>query len=149
MGKKMSATHADATKIMLLEASEDIASKMENTAWQTEPSKNAFLMTLRDILVPLSELHLRPTAKVVPGWQNPSVDRNAPAGTLFTATAGNSLLHFAGFDDISKALGDGRLEAADLQRSVASAVENLLAPMQGYFNSSFDWQAAAAGGYPS
>lgn len=148
-GKKMSATHADKTKIMLLETPENIIAKMEGAAWQTESSKNAFLMTLRDVLIPLSELHARPTAKVIPNWVNPSVDASAPAGTVFTATTDDGLLHFSDFADIGRALSDGRIEPDMLKKSVAAAVAKLFTPMQGLFDANPEWQTASAGGYPT
>lgn len=148
-GKKMSATHAESTKVMLLDPAEEIDKKLQEAPWQTEASKNALLMTLRDILIPLSEYHARPTARVLSEWQNPSVAAEAPAGTCFTATTGGSQLHFQNYDEVRQALGDGRLDTGDLKQSVADAVKKLLAPARAAAASSADWQTAEAGAYPS
>ena len=148
-GKKMSASHAESTKVMLLDSAEEIDKKLDEAPWQTEANQNAFLMTLRDILIPLSQYHTRPTARVLSQWQNPSVAAGAPAGTCFTATAGDTQLHFQSYDEVRQALGDGRLDTDDLKRSVAEAVKKLLAPARVSAANSADWQAAEAGAYPS
>jgi tryptophanyl-tRNA synthetase len=147
-GKKMSATHAESTKVMLLDAAEDIDKKLHEAPWQTEANKNAFLMTLRDILIPLSEYHARPTARVLSDWQNPSVATGAPAGTCFTAIVRYGQLHFQSYDEVHQALGDGRLHIDDLKLSVADVIKKLLAPARAAAASNADWQAAEAGAYP-
>lgn len=146
-GKKMSASHAESTKVMLLDPAEEIEKKLHEAPWQTEESKNAFLMTLRDIFVPLSEYHARPTARVVPQWQNPSVAAEAPAGTSFTAAMGGSQVHFQSYDEVRQALDDGRLSTDDLKQSVAEAVKKLLTPARAAASDSAHWQAAEAGAY--
>lgn len=148
-GNKMSATHAASTKIMILDAPEEIARKMQAAPWQTDASKNAFLMTLRDILVPLSELHQRPGARVVADWENPCVAAGAPDGTRFSVTAQSGVLHFGSYADVHQALGDGRLDIDDLRVSVAEAVTKLLAPARVAAETDTAWQIAEAGAYPS
>jgi len=148
-GMKMSASHAESTKILLLDPADEIDKKLQEAPWQTEATKNAFSMALRDVLIPLSGNHSRPTARVLSQWQNPSVAAEAPAGTCFTATAGDEQLHFQSYNEIREAIVDGRLSTDDLKQSVAEAVKKLLALARAAAASDADWQAAEAGAYPS
>ncbi|EXJ72353.1 uncharacterized protein A1O5_04857 [Cladophialophora psammophila CBS 110553] len=175
-GDKMSSSHPPHTKIMFLDDAETVNQKVRaGYHSNTEVSKNGVLATLRDVLIPFSQLQMERSSS--PFLENhPSEERvkgpndgvgivaaepfwtpSAPPGTVFTFgppgpgeghDGGHKSRHYTSFDQIMQDLADQKLSDDDIVAAVGNALNQILAPIRVAYQASLAWQAADGQGYP-
>lgn len=190
-GDKMSSSHPPHTKICLLDDSATVKDKVTKAherfsttapptsnnvdnekAEAANPKANGILATLRDVIIPISELQ---SEGIIPSSQPPTsasfdgeskrtgpgcprfITDDAPQGSVFTVTItpsaccspeGEEKQHFTSYAQIEAALADKSLDADILAHNIAEAIDRLLAPLREAYEENEDWQRADHEGYP-
>ncbi|KAM7215821.1 tyrosine-tRNA ligase [Rhypophila decipiens] len=193
-GDKMSSSHPPNTKIRLLddeatvkdkatkahERSVAAAAAADNTAEKSngtsndlvieKDNENGILATLRDILIPISQLQNEGIVSSQNATSNESEDEkkrsfcprfitpDAPKGSVFTVTTINKTadgaeeekraVHFKTFEEIQSALKDKTLDMDVLVQNIANAIDSLMRPLREAYERNEDWQKADRLGYP-
>ncbi|OAP61214.1 hypothetical protein AYL99_03415 [Fonsecaea erecta] len=170
-GDKMSSSHPPHTKIMFLDDVDTVNQKVRAGYFSSrERSKNGVLATLRDVLIPFSQLLMErsaveailssehgkgPTGKSDGSGgvklSEPFWTPSAPEGTVFTFSSGNKgdgHRHYSSFEQIATDLHDQTLSEDDIIVAVSAALNQILAPVRAAYHASPAWQAADRHGYP-
>ncbi|KIW27366.1 uncharacterized protein PV07_07110 [Cladophialophora immunda] len=163
-GDKMSSSHPPHTKIMFLDDAETVNQKVRAGYFSNNPvSKNGVLATLRDVLIPFSQLQMERSAETASSenvkgpaggrlsMSEPFWTPSAPEGTVFTfasGPAGEGNRHYSSFDQIMQDLTGQNLSAEDIITAVGDALNQILAPVRAAYQASPAWQAADRQGYP-
>ncbi|KAK4219483.1 tyrosine tRNA ligase [Rhypophila decipiens] len=196
-GDKMSSSHPPNTKIRLLDDEATVKDKVakahersvaaaaaaDNTTENSngtsddlvieKDNENGILATLRDILIPISQLQdegIVSSQIATCPESNESVDEkkisfcprfttpDAPKGSVFTVTINKTAdgggeeekkrVHFKSFEEIQSALQDKTLDMDVLVQNIADAIDSLMRPLREAYETNEDWQKADRLGYP-
>jgi tyrosyl-tRNA synthetase len=163
LGGKMSSSHPPNTKIMFLDDPETINKKISE-AYKEGSSviENGVLASLKDILIPTSELRWERLRKRkgmdlsdgqgMVGNQKPFCSGDAPTGSVFTVKVdekdGREYKHYKSYGEIEQDLTEGKLSPDALKTAVAAAFNSLLDPIRKTYEESEEWKAVDKLAYP-
>ena len=163
VGGKMSSSDPPHTKIMFLDDPETVRSKISGAFCEEgNIEKNGILPTLKEILIPISELWLENiTAKSdgnptkgnsLTGDRRPFSSKDAPEGTLFTVNPGakdiGDCKHYQSYEQIEQDFAQKKLHPESLKAAVAEALNQLLAPIRQAYDTNEEWRAVDKKAYP-
>ncbi|KAH0538093.1 hypothetical protein FGG08_005305 [Glutinoglossum americanum] len=157
LGEKMSSSSPPNTKIMILDSPDAVTKKISEADDRgNNVAENGVLASLRDILIPISELRLerlqgRDPAEALPD-QQPFCSRDAPEGTVFTVETGGGngrgYKHYKSYKEIEQDLAENELSHFALNMAIADAFNQLLDPIHKAYGESKEWQEVDMLGYP-
>ncbi|KAM7193800.1 tRNA synthetases class I (W and Y) domain containing protein [Rhypophila sp. PSN 637] len=193
-GDKMSSSHPPHTKIRLLDDEHTVKDKVakahersvaaidniENSIGTSndvvieKDNENGILATLRDILIPISQLQdegiVSSSSQIATTSpeSNESEDEkkrslcprfttpDAPKGSVFTVTINKTAdggeeekrVHFKSFEEILSALKDKTLDMDVLVLNIANAIDSLMRPLREAYERNENWQKEDRLGYP-
>jgi tyrosyl-tRNA synthetase len=160
LGGKMSSSHPSSTKIMFLDDPETVTQKIcgANTKWENGAT-NGVMASLRDILIPVSQLRsrrLRDGMNGIDGKKHGGIAEgqqsfgraNSPDGTVFSVEVKGGYEHYSSYEEIEKSLSEGRITSGELNNAVAAAFNRLLDPVRKIYAENKEWQAVAKLAYP-
>jgi tyrosyl-tRNA synthetase len=149
LGDKMSSSHPPNTKIMFLDSAEAVTQKIceANTNW-TNGTTNGVMVSLRDILIPISEFRW---GRLLKGedHRQPFCSKDAPTGTVFSIVDGEGeSRHYRSYEEIQHDLTENKVSSQVLNSAVANAFNQLLEPVRRMYDESDDWQRIDKLAYP-
>ncbi|CAD6451367.1 704e7ef9-8d7b-4daf-a1a4-b2e579fc53c9 [Sclerotinia trifoliorum] len=145
-GGKMSSSHPPSTKIALLDDAETVTKKLFGANTKVEgASTNGVMASLRDILIPISNLRAR--IGITEG-QKSFAGANSPDGTVFSVKVKSGEEHFSSYEEVEKSLIDGRVTVEEINTAIAGAFNQLLDTIRKKYEEDEEWQAATKLAYP-
>lgn len=155
VGGKMSSSDPPNTKIMFLDGPNTVREKIAGAYCERgEIAKNGILPTLKEILIPISELWManRRHGQGLSGGPNPFSSADAPEGTVFSvefhANDGGGYRHYQSYDEIEHEFAERTLDPEALKNTVAGALNRLLAPIRRAYRENKAWQEIDTLAYP-
>lgn len=161
VGGKMSSSDPAHTKIMFLDDPDTVRAKISGASCEAgNVDTNGILPTLKEVLIPISELRVERFRDQAAG-QNPpnnatsTADRrpfcsgDAPGGAVFTVELDQGKRrHYQSYDEIERDFVENRLDPGKLKAAVAEAFNQLLAPIRKAYDENNEWQAVDKVAYP-
>lgn len=155
IGGKMSSSDPPNTKIMFLDGPNTVREKISGAYCEAgEIAKNGILPTLKQILIPISELRVerQKQGHSLSSDQKPFCSTNAPKGAVFSVELntkdGGGCRHYKSYDEIEQEFGQKKLDPVALKEAVAEALNQLLAPIRSSYRENKAWQEVDKVAYP-
>lgn len=163
VGGKMSSSDPPHTKIMFLDDPETVRSKISGAFCEEgNIEENGILPTLKEVLIPISELRLESAmvksdgnpaeGNSIMGDRRPFSSKDAPEGTLFTVNLGakdaGDCKHYKSYQQIEQDFAQKKLHPEPLKTAVAEALNLLLAPIRRAYDTNEEWRVVDMKAYP-
>lgn len=158
VGGKMSSSDPPNTKIMFLDGPNTVREKIAQANCEAgDIEKNGILPTLKEVLIPISELRVDrwmhdAEPLTATGYPRPFCSEDAPKGTVFSVEQGETdrreLKHYMSYSELQHDFLQKKLDPEALKTAIAGAINQLLSSIRSAYKENEVWQAADEMAYP-